>query len=107
MKTITIILDKGEVSALDIPDGMTLRVIITDTLRSSVKLANGKRATITELLPDTEVLNSLSPNARTADGIPHRPDLVYADEWQGWAEFLGWVPTAQPKKSEGGSRHEQ
>jgi hypothetical protein len=92
MKTITMILDNGKVSALDIPDGVMLRVMITDTPMSSVRLANGKMAAVTELLPDTERLNSLSPNARTADGTPHRPDLVYADEWQGWADFLGWVP---------------
>ena len=99
MKTITIILDKGEVSALDIPDGVMLRMIITGAPESHVKLANGESATVVELLPDTEALNSLSPNARTADGIPHRPDLVNADKWQGWADFLGWVPIAQPKKN--------
>lgn len=94
MKVITLILDDGQVSALDIPDGVKLRVIITDTPTSSVKLSNGKMADVTELIPDTERLNNLSPNAITADGIPHRPDLVYADEWLGWADFLGWVPIA-------------
>lgn len=23
--------------------------------------------------------------------IPENPDEVYADEWQGWVKFLGWM----------------
>ena len=102
MKTVTLVIHDGEMSVMDLPDGMKVRVVNMDDTTAVVTLTNGASATVTELLPATEVLNSLSPNARTADGIPHRPDLVYADEWQGWADFFGWVPVAQPKKSERG-----
>lgn len=94
MKTVTLVIHDGEMSVMDLPDGMKVRVVNLDDTTAIVTLANGESATVTELLPDMEVLNSLSPNARTADGIPCRPDLVYADEWQGWADFLGWVPVA-------------
>ena len=104
MKTITVIICKGEMSVMDLPDGMKVRVVNLDDTTSMVTLTNGASATVTELLPDTEVLNSLSPNARTADGIPRRPDLVYANEWQGWADFLGWVPAVQPKENIGGQQ---
>ena len=92
MKTVTLVIHDGEMSVMDLPDGMKVRVVNLDDTTAMMTLANGESATVTELLPYTEVLNSLSPNARTADGIPLRPDLVYADEWQGWADFLGWVP---------------
>ena len=26
------------------------------------------------------------------DDIPDRPDIVYADEWKGWDDFLGTPP---------------
>ena len=29
-------------------------------------------------------------SGRKLDDVPARPDLVYADEWKGWADWLGW-----------------
>ena len=92
MKTITIVVANGEASALDIPDGCRLRVVNTDDHSAPVKLGNGEVATVTELLPDSEQLKALHANSKVADGIPARPDIVYADEWQSWADFFGWVP---------------
>ena len=94
MKTVTLVILDGEMSVMDLPDGMKVRVVNVDDTKAMVSLTNGLSATVTELLPDTEALNNLSPNARTVDGISHRPDLVYADEWQGWADFFGWGPAS-------------
>jgi len=99
-KVVTLVIDKGEMSVMDLPEGLKIHVVNLDDTRAMVTLTNGMSATVTELLPDTEVLNSLSPNARTVDGIPHRPDLVYADEWQGWANFFGWVPIDESEAKE-------
>lgn len=95
MKKITIIVGAGQISALDMPEDITVQVINTDDTSSMVKLANGEYATITNLLPDTEMLSSLYVNSKTPDGIPARPDIVYADQWMGWADFFGWVPEAE------------
>ena len=29
-------------------------------------------------------------SGRKPDDIPARPDLVYANEWRGWVDWLGW-----------------
>ena len=29
-------------------------------------------------------------SGRKPDDIPARPDLVYASEWRGWVDWLGW-----------------
>ena len=96
MKTITVVADGGTISALDVPDYVQVRVINTEDTSAPVKLVNGRMATVTLEPPDSETLKNLHVNSRMpADGIPARPDIVYADEWKGWAHFFGWVPEAE------------
>jgi hypothetical protein len=96
MKTITVVANSGIISALDVPDDVQVRVINTGDTSAPVKLANGHMATITVEPPDSVRFKSLHVNSRgPADGIPARPDIVFADEWKGWAHFFGWVPEAE------------
>ena len=93
MKTITVLLSDQAFAAMDVPEGVTVRVVNADDASATTILANGEVATVTEFQPDSEMLKDLPINAKgPADGVPARPDVVYADQWKGWAAFLGWVP---------------
>lgn len=98
MKTITVVVSDGQVSAMDTPENVHIRIVNYDDSAAPVKLKNGLSATVTDLPSDAEQMKDLYPNGRTRDGLPHRPDLVYADEWQGWADFLGVVPEVEANR---------
>ena len=93
MKRITVVLDhEMQTEVMDVPDGITVRIIDTAVTSARKELANGKYGTVTDYPPDSEVLKDVgvddgNPNCP----LPARPDITYANQgWKGWAHLFGW-----------------